>query len=254
MARDYLDSDLKLLWGFAAARCCFPDCRSLLVAQATLSDPAVVVGEISHIESSSPSPKAPQRISSSPLDAKDRDRYVNLLLLCPTHHTLVDKQPNTYTVDDLRRWKRDHEAWVRSSLESEMGNVGFAELQILTSGIVNNQSAEPGDLAAIDLTEKMSRNGLTDQVRFLLTMGLSKAPEVRHFVAHVAVIDRFFPERLKSGFVSEYLRLRALGIEGDALFHEMNSFAASGRKEFLYQAAGLAVLTYLFEACEVFER
>jgi hypothetical protein len=146
MARNYLDSDLKRLWGYAA-QCFFPGCGKLLIEQATDSDPAAVLGEICHIESSSPD--GPIRVTATPIGDGDRDRYDNLILLCPTHHALIDKQPNTYTADELRRWKRDHEAWVRSSLESEMTNVGFAELEMLTSGIVNTQVAEPGDMTRV---------------------------------------------------------------------------------------------------------
>jgi hypothetical protein len=34
----------------------------------------------------------------------------------------------------------------------------------------------------------------------------------------------------------------------------MREFASNGQTEFVKQAAGLAVLTYLFETCEIFEK
>jgi hypothetical protein len=45
-----------------------------------------------------------------------RDRYANLVLLCATHHKMVDDQPGTYTPDALRELKSTHESWVKESL------------------------------------------------------------------------------------------------------------------------------------------
>ena len=39
------------------------------------------------------------------------------MLLCPTHHTEIDKVPQTFSVERLRELKRQHEAWVRQSLD-----------------------------------------------------------------------------------------------------------------------------------------
>jgi len=38
--------------------------------------------------------------------------YVNLILLCPSCHTHVDKAPEEYPEDLLKKWKKDHEAQV----------------------------------------------------------------------------------------------------------------------------------------------
>lgn len=51
--------------------------------------------------------------SDANFPAGQLDKYENLVLLCGNHHTIVDKQPNTYSVDDLKTWKSEHEAWVR---------------------------------------------------------------------------------------------------------------------------------------------
>ena len=46
----------------------------------------------------------------------------NLIVLCPTHHTLVDCQPETYTADMLREWKQTHEATVANKRLSTYSN------------------------------------------------------------------------------------------------------------------------------------
>ena len=184
----------------------------------------------------------------------ERNKYANLLLLCPTHHTLVDKQESSFTPENLKRWKTDHENWVRDQLTEEMTNVGFAELEIVTQGLLSAPALVSEDFRPLAPAEKMARNGLTNLVSFELTMGLSKAAEVKRFVSGVAVIHPDFPERLKAGFVAEYRRRAEVDSEGDALFQGLAEFAAMGRRDLRYRAAGLAVLAYLFEACEVFEK
>ena len=250
MARSYSQRDLKLLWGMAAARCAFPGCRQLCVAEATEHDDTHVIGEIAHIVAHEDD--GPRADKDYPKEL--RDKYDNLVLLCPTHHTLVDKQDSTYTVENLREWKQAHELWVQEVLSDEIPNVSFAELEITTKGLVNSSTPTPPDLRVIDPSEKMARNGLTRNVSFLLTLGLSKAHEVSSFLKDMAQVDFEFPERLKAGFVNEYLSLRDSGLEGDSLFFALHEFATAGHSGFVYQAAGLATMAHLFELCDIFEK
>jgi hypothetical protein len=50
----------------------------------------------------------------------DRNRYENLILLCNTHHQLIDDQEATYTPERLRAVKVDHERWVEDRLAHGM--------------------------------------------------------------------------------------------------------------------------------------
>ena len=82
-------------------------CRAFLTAHAADPEPAVVLGEECHIVS--PRPGGPRyRTHDSP------PAYDNLILLCPSDHETVDKQPRHYTEERLREIKRQHELWVRS--------------------------------------------------------------------------------------------------------------------------------------------
>jgi hypothetical protein len=101
-------SDIKILWGRAANRCAFPNCRIELTP-----DGRSVLGEIAHIVAMSPS--GPR--GNNELSLADKDDYSNLLLLCPTHHALVDSDPEKWTVDKLKLMKLEHERWVSSQLE-----------------------------------------------------------------------------------------------------------------------------------------
>jgi hypothetical protein len=77
--------------------------------------------------------------------------------------------------------------------------------------------------------------------------------EVEQFVQSVARLDSHFPERLKTGFVTRYNDFLANGVSGDALFEALHDFASCSSSNFDRQGAGLGVLCYLFQKCEVFE-
>jgi len=100
------------LWGRAAARCAFPECRRGLVIDASKTDALSLVGEACHIVAKEPiEPRG-----TSPLTPEQRDEYNNLILLCAVHHKVIDDLPNTYTVERLKLMKSEHEQWVRDSL------------------------------------------------------------------------------------------------------------------------------------------
>ncbi len=248
-SRGYTDKTLKLLWGLSAGRCAFPHCGIECVIQATPCDPVGLIGKIAHIVAHSDG--GPRGDKTFPVYL--RDEYENLILLCPNHHDQVDIQPNTYTTSDLRTWKIGLEGWVRSSLASEMPSVGFAELEITTKALVGSPDEPVANFLVTNPTEKLKRNSLTQRSSFLLTIGLSKAKEVEKFIAMMAAIDSTFPEQLKAGFIAQYEMLRRDGVSGDELFEGLSQFASANTRDFRRQAAGIAVLAYLFEKCEVFE-
>ncbi|HUW95123.1 MAG TPA: HNH endonuclease signature motif containing protein [Anaerolineae bacterium] len=101
-----------MLWGRAASRCAFPECRRQLVVDATQTDDESLVGDACHIIAREPS--GPR--GDCPLPPEDRDRYDNLILLCKVHHKLVDDQPLRYTAEVLKDMKALHERWVSENL------------------------------------------------------------------------------------------------------------------------------------------
>ena len=127
-------SDIKILWGRAANRCAFPNCRIELTP-----DGRSVLGEIAHIVAMSPS--GPR--GDSALSPTDRDDYSNLLLLCPTHHALVDSNPEEWTVEKLKLMKLEHERWVSSQLE--LGKIVIAPIE--NSSFLENRKKEWIDFA-----------------------------------------------------------------------------------------------------------
>jgi hypothetical protein len=61
--------------------------------------------ELAHIIAESD--KGPR--GKSKLPSTQRDEYENIILLCPTCHTIIDKNPAQYPPDTLTQWKKQHE-------------------------------------------------------------------------------------------------------------------------------------------------
>jgi hypothetical protein len=243
-------ADRALLWWHSGGMCCFPDCAVICVIEATATSPSAIIGQIAHIKARSDAgPRADPSLSD-----RERNAYSNLILFCPTHHTLVDVRPNNYTADTLGEWKTNREAMTLRDMAQAMPAITFVELEVVTQALVGNATAQPDSISLVPPRDKMAKNGLTTQTDTLFKLGLVQSTQVRQFVEHMTNVDSGFVSRLTSGFVNEYERQRGEGLEGDELFAALQRFAAQERYQAQYQCAGLAVLVYLFERCEVFEQ
>lgn len=92
--------DLKKLWGKAAGHCCFTNCEKDCIHVLESSQDSVIIGEMAHIIA---------RNATGPRGKENHiedNSYDNLILLCPTHHTLIDKSPDDYPVEKLLAMKK----------------------------------------------------------------------------------------------------------------------------------------------------
>jgi hypothetical protein len=249
-SRKYPEKDVKILFAMSAGYCAFPRCSQRCVVEKTVSDPHVVIGHIAHIVAHS---KDGPRGQSS-LSDDERDCYQNWILLCPTHHTVIDKQPNHYTIEDLKEWKKRKEDSITQNLEEAVVNITFVELEAVTSGILQNASKPSTNFDIIEIPDKLQKNNLSFAIREYLAIGSVRYTQVEEYIQTVARVDLSFPERLKAGFTQEYNKLRLAGHEGDELFLSLCDFAYQNKDNILEKAACLSVLSYLFITCEVFEK
>ena len=92
-------SVIKQLWGAANNQCAHPDCDE------PISDPdqEMVIGEICHIHARNEN--GPRYDPS--LDETEVNSMSNLVLLCPTHHTRIDKDPDSYPAEILQEWRKE---------------------------------------------------------------------------------------------------------------------------------------------------
>jgi hypothetical protein len=105
--------DRKRLWGRAASRCAFPDCRQELIEEMTDGQGDFLVGQEAHIIArNADGPRGKSDLSTS-----QRDTYENLILLCARHHIIADNDVMAYPVERLLAIKSDHELWVARQLD-----------------------------------------------------------------------------------------------------------------------------------------
>ena len=99
-------NELKILIAAAGGRCAFPGCGKLLLTQSPQGADPIFSGEACHIVARSR--QGPR--GKSDRDEDERNHHTNLILLCPEHHTLIDKRPMVYSVRVLLTIKATHEA------------------------------------------------------------------------------------------------------------------------------------------------
>ena len=104
----------KMLWGRAANRCSFPDCRIELAADAVETDDDAVIGEACHISAQ----REGEARWQPDFPPEQLHKYDNLILLCRNHHKTIDDMENEYPVRRLHELRAQHERWVRQSLET----------------------------------------------------------------------------------------------------------------------------------------
>ncbi|MCI0489933.1 MAG: hypothetical protein L0229_25350 [Blastocatellia bacterium] len=115
MRKDIPEKEIKILFAKSGNLCAFPGCGTRLIESETLEDAPAVVGEIAHIVADSR--QGPR--GNFPLSNEDRQKHPNLILLCRRHHSIIDKQKRTYSVQVLRQMKADHEALVERKLSAD---------------------------------------------------------------------------------------------------------------------------------------
>lgn len=102
--RKHISSETKLrLFSEAAGHCQRPECLRPLFPVEMGGDKHIA--EMAHVI---PHGAAGPRHDERPGGAFKADAFENLILLCPTCHTLVDKDPDGYSRGTLLGWKRNH--------------------------------------------------------------------------------------------------------------------------------------------------
>ncbi|MDE0625896.1 MAG: hypothetical protein OXH99_05815 [Bryobacterales bacterium] len=193
------------------------------------------------------------------MTTEQRNSLSNLLYVCRICHAKIDAYPHgeqEYPVHRLRAIKSAHEGTVAAAMEEAMVTVSFRELEEATQWVTKVPPPPPGqDFSRIPIEDKIRKHGLSVSSQNLITSHLTATPQVRSFIQSLSQDDPAFPERLISGFLEHYYKLRKAGmLSGEDLFDSMCVFARRGFADIKTQYAAQAVLVYLFETCEVFEQ
>lgn len=241
----------KIILAFGTGgRCTLPSCNRPLAREEERHG-QVLLGEAAHIAGERPgSPRYDPTMTP-----EERDAHANLIYLCPNCHRLIDRSPRDYSTDRLHAFKREREQSVQQDRAAAMPRIGVAELNEAVRYFETHPfTPAESDFHLIQPEEKLRRNGLGSSSRNLVRMGLAAGGRVRGLVEAKTRSNPDFRSRLRHAFQGEYLRLREEGRRGDDLFTLMCAFADGGRHEPIAVAAGVALVSYLFETCEIFEK
>lgn len=91
---------MRLLYAHSGNQCAFPGCCAPI-----FEDNNLLTAECCHIKAfSTGGPRY-----DATMTIEERNSVDNLILLCSRHHTIVDADEHTYTVEELKRYKHEHE-------------------------------------------------------------------------------------------------------------------------------------------------
>ncbi len=146
-----------------------------------------------------------------------------------------------------------HEQWVTQKLEEKSISYSFAELEVLAKHLVSSTASAQtnSSFSLLKIDEKIKKNSLLDVQRYI-TMGLSSNFMIADYLNRHP--DPLFAEKLTDIMAKKYRELKLNGLDNYEIFDELWTFASGNNSDFSYKAAGLGILTYFFEKCEVFEK
>ncbi len=130
-----------LVWGRAAGRCQFKNCRKPLDHDLLSGKFEFNSAYLAHIVASSP--KGPRGCSERSHELADDPG--NIMLMCDTHHRIIDAKQtrDDYPEHLLLEWKKEHEEWVDLVLSS--GPDSRSHILQFSAPIGPNETAVPFD-------------------------------------------------------------------------------------------------------------
>ena len=132
-----------------------------------------------------------------------------------------------------------------------MPDITFAELEVIVRYLTSNELPEFDEtLIPPHPKEKIEKNKLSAKVEHNIRMGSMQAPLVKDYINRSPDIQ--FGDRLRNYFIEKYNDLRDEQ-QNDDLFYSLWDIACGKSSEFNLRAAGVAVITYFFNQCDIFE-
>lgn len=239
-------SSMKILWAKSGSRCA--KCNGPVVEHQT--DALIPIGEMAHIKGHKPNSA---RYDDSQSDI-ERHSYNNLILLCPTCHTIIDKSVTKYSVDYLHEIKSLHEERIERAIKKSLPTITFRELEETLRHIMDNPPLkyDNEDFRLIPIKDKVRKNNLSPQTEQMLKMGMASVSLIEDFLNKNASED--YPKKLRIFFVQKYKDLRRDTDDGDVIFYSLVRAASNDSSDPRHMAAAYGIVAYYFQLCEVFEK
>lgn len=202
------EATIKRLFTMAGNRCAYRGCDLPLVDQLTKK----VTGRICHIKGNKLGSKRHDRLQS---DA-ERQGFDNLILMCPTHHDIIDSDEQIFTEEVLRALKSEHEAKVPN--QNPNPEVALAELfvanAIVNGSIVNIAGQTGGQAANLILNNYLAQPSQVSEWQRELENRQLLDPTSADFACtkyakHLGMIDpqgKFYPTRTTAALFAQASR------------------------------------------------
>lgn len=134
----------------------------------------------------------------------------------------------------------------------DMLEVRFSDIEEVVAAIAAQPSPNAQDIRPVPAT-KLAYNQLSEDVEDSIRMGMRKSKLVGQFFGTYQ--DPEYGDKIAAAFRQQYMIYRSLQLSPDDIFHRLHLFAGGYvRQKPRQEAAVRAVLAYLFEQCEIFER
>jgi len=134
----------------------------------------------------------------------------------------------------------------------DMLNVRYETVQDVLNNIARQKAPLLQDIRPVP-PDKLKFNRLSEEVQALLTAGMQKADLVGNFFKNHT--NPQYGDEIAIAFNKKYKECKMLTMDPDTTFLKLQIFTGGQEQGTpTYQAAVLAVLAYLFEQCEIFER
>jgi hypothetical protein len=99
--------------------------------------------------------------------------------------------------------------------------------------------------------QKLEKNALSTESALLLRMGRRKTSLVESFFRKSPRPD--LGERIAEAFRARYAELKLMDLPADTIFRHLQDYAGMSGGDPKRQGAALAILSYFFESCDIFE-
>lgn len=121
--RTYTSAAIKILFAQSGNKCAYPSCPTPVIFQSSEGSEPHVTGQICHIfPASSSGPRAGSGLARTGIN-----NHSNLIILCPTHHDIVDRATDIFTEEVLKSWKDSQRASTLRHAESSQ-NIDISRL------------------------------------------------------------------------------------------------------------------------------
>ena len=214
-----------------------------------LVEHAVCIGENAHIYGEKPD--AARYDASLPVSYVNSEP--NLIFLCCNCHKKIDTEFLLYPPEKLFTLKKEHEKCVVLALQQGSIEYTYAELEVITTYLIreSGKAAANTNYQLLRLADKINKNQLADAQGYI-DIGLLTVSRIEDYLNRHP--DPGFADKLTRIFVEKYTALKEEGSEPIIIFNAFWDFACNGQVDYNYRSAGLALLVYFFEKCEVFEK